>query len=89
MAGIFAHLQAKHSAQRGWPVPGGATVTAGQPAGASLLMLWAPLITPQESDGVPLMLCLRNTGISAQVGWWARTGPGAQIYLCSSPSFAR
>lgn len=80
MAGvIFAHPQAKHSAQRGWPVPGG----------AFLLMSWALLTTPQESDGVPLMLCLRDTGISAQVGWWARRRPGAQIYLCSSSSSAR
>lgn len=41
--GSPVHLQAKHNVQRGWLGPRGATVTAGQPVCASLLMSWAPL----------------------------------------------
>lgn len=46
--------------------PGGAAGTTKQPALASLLLSWAPLVTPQESDGILLTLWLGDTGISAQ-----------------------
>lgn len=77
---------AKRLAWEGWPVPGGEAVTPRQPAQASLLASWPPLVTHQESAHLPWRLWFGDASITAQLDWGTGAGPGAQTHRAQAPA---
>lgn len=70
----------------GLACPRRGAVTPRQPAQASLLASWPPLVTLQESAHLPWRLWFGDASITAQLDWGTGAGPGAQRHRAQAPA---